>query len=257
MARPAADGAKIVLVTGAARRIGRAVALGMARAGWDVCVHYHRSQAEADQLVGELCKLGVRAAAVCADLTDAAQVQGIIARCAQLLGAPHCLVNNASRFEYDSLTSLSTQSWDAHLDVNLRAPILLARDFARALPMERDGCIINMLDQKVFNLNPDFFSYTIAKIGLAGATRMLALALAPRIRVCAVAPGLTLLSGDQNQENFDKAHLATPLGRAGDMDDIVATVLYLVSTGSLTGETISVDGGQRLVPMERDVMFKF
>ena len=139
---------------------------------------------------------------------------------------------------------------------NLRAPILLARDFAKRLPAGAEGNIINLLDQKIANLNPDFFSYTIAKVGLAAATHTMAMALAPRIRVNSVAPGLTLLSGDQTLDNFAQAHRMTPLGRAGKLDDIVAAVLFLLNAQSVTGQTIFIDGGQRLMPLDRDVMYK-
>jgi NAD(P)-dependent dehydrogenase (short-subunit alcohol dehydrogenase family) len=166
------------------------------------------------------------------------------------------LVNNASVFEFDEIRSLKLDNWDRMHAANLRAPILLARDFARFLPDGVNGNIINLLDQKIENLNPDFFSYTISKMGLAAATHSLAMALAPRIRVNAVAPGLTLVSGDQSEENFQQAHTMTPLGRAGDLDDIVASILFLLNTKSVTGQTIFVDGGQRLMPLDRDVMYK-
>jgi NAD(P)-dependent dehydrogenase (short-subunit alcohol dehydrogenase family) len=172
------------------------------------------------------------------------------------LGPVCCLVNNAALFEFDNIGSLETAGWDRHMNVNLRAPVMLARDFARQLPDGLTGCIVNMLDQKVFNLNPDFLSYTIAKIGLEGATRVLALALAPRIRVCGIAPGITLTSGEQSSENFSRAHSQAPLGRSSDTDDVVNAVKYVVNAKALTGTTIQVDGGQHLWPMRRDVQFE-
>ena len=165
-------------------------------------------------------------------------------------------MNNASVFEFDEINSLKTVEWDSMHAANLRAPILLSRDFSRLLPDGVEGNIINLLDQKIANLNPDFFSYTISKAGLEAATHTLAMALAPRIRVNAVAPGLTLVSGDQTPENFTQAHRMTPLGRAGKLDDIVAAVLFLLNTQSVTGQTIFIDGGQRLMPLDRDVMYK-
>lgn len=142
------------------------------------------------------------------------------------------------------------------MSVNLRAPLLLARDFATQLPEGLVGCIVNMLDQKVFNLNPDFLSYTIAKIGLEGATRVLAMALAPRVRVCGIAPGITLVSGEQSKQGFERAHRFAPLGRSSDMEDVVNAVRFVVNAKSLTGETIVVDGGQHLWPRSRDVQFE-
>jgi NAD(P)-dependent dehydrogenase (short-subunit alcohol dehydrogenase family) len=246
----------IALVTGAAKRIGRAIAHGLASAGWDVAIHFHRSVADAEMLKKEITELGRRAVTLQADLAQAAEVEGLIQRCADQLGAPTCLVNNASVFHFDEIGSVVSQKWDAMQATNLRAPIILARDFAKHLPANTEGNIINLLDQKIANLNPDFFSYTIGKVGLAAATHMMAMALAPRIRVNAIAPGLTLVSGDQTPENFAAAHRMTPLGRAGNADDIVAAVLFLVQTKSVTGQTIFIDGGQRLMPLDRDVMYK-
>ena len=246
----------IALVTGAAKRIGRAIAHGLARAGWDVAIHYHRSEGEAEALRGEITALGRRATTLRADLANVTEVETLIQRCADQLGTPTCLVNNASMFIFDEISSVTTAQWDAMHAANLRAPIILSRDFARHLPPGVEVNIINLLDQKIANLNPDFFSYTISKVGLDAATHTLAMALAPRIRVNAVAPGLTLVSGDQTPENFTQAHRMTPLGRAGDLDDIVASVLFLLRTKSITGQTIFVDGGQRLMPLDRDVMYK-
>lgn len=246
----------MALVTGAGRRLGRAIALGLADDGWDVAIHFQRSRDEAASLAEEITGRGVRAAAIGCDLEDADQVSGLLGECGRSLGPVSCLINNAALFEFDDVASLETGKWDRHLDVNLRAPVMLARDFARQLPEGSTGCIVNMLDQKVFNLNPDFLSYTIAKVGLEGATRVLALALAPRIRVCGVAPGITLTSGEQSAENFSRAHSQAPLGRSSDTDDVVSAVKYVVNAKALTGTTIQVDGGQHLWPMRRDVQFE-
>ncbi|MEO5861636.1 MAG: SDR family oxidoreductase [Burkholderiales bacterium] len=246
----------IALVTGAAKRIGRAIAHGLATAGWDVAIHFHRSVADAESLQNEIVALGRRAITLQADLAQALEIEDLIERCADRIGAPTCLVNNASIFTFDEIDSLTIDNWDAMQATNLRAPIMLARDFARFLPAGAEGNIINLLDQKIANLNPDFFSYTIAKVGLEAATHTMAMALAPRIRVNAVAPGLTLESGGQTTENFVQAHRMTPLGRAGKLNDIVAAVLFLLETKSVTGQTIFIDGGQRLMPLDRDVMYK-
>jgi len=247
---------QVALVTGAGRRLGRAIALGLADDGWDVAIHFQHSRDEAASLAEEITARGVRAAAIGCDLADADQVSGLMGECGRSLGPVSCLINNAALFEFDDIGSLETGNWDRHMDVNLRAPVMLARDFARQLPDGSTGCIVNMLDQKVFNLNPDFLSYTIAKVGLEGATRVLALALAPHIRVCGIAPGITLTSGEQSPENFSRAHSQAPLGRSSDTDDVVNAVKYVVNAKALTGTTIQVDGGQHLWPMRRDVQFE-
>lgn len=247
---------RVALVTGAGRRIGRAISLGLAADGWNLALHFHRSQTEADALAAEISALGVQAVPVSCDLGNADQVSGLIADCERRLGTPTCLVNNAALFEYDDLASLEPVKWRRHLDVNLLAPLLLAKAFAAGIPDGATGCIVNLLDQKVFNLNPDFLSYTIAKIGLEGATRVLAMALAPKVRVCGVAPGITLVSGAQTEDGFARAHRLAPLGRSSDVDDIADAVRFVVSAGALTGTTIVVDGGQHLWPSRRDVQFE-
>lgn len=249
-------GKKRALVTGAGRRLGRAIALGLAVDGWDIAVHYHRSRGEAEALVQEISGLGRQAVPVACDLADAAAVGRLVAQCNDRLGSLSCLVNSAALFEHDTLETLETARWESHMNVNLRAPVLLSRDFARQVPDGTTGCIVNLLDQKVFNLNPDFLSYTVAKIGLEGATRVLAMALAPRVRVCGVAPGITLISGEQSAEGFEKAHRMAPLGRSSDVEDVVGAVRYAVGARSLTGTTLVVDGGQHLWGSRRDVQFE-
>jgi NAD(P)-dependent dehydrogenase (short-subunit alcohol dehydrogenase family) len=247
---------RVALVTGAGKRIGRAISLALAADGWHLALHFHRSQAETDALAAEIRALGVQAVTIRCDLGNADQVSGLIAECESRLGTPTCLVNNAAVFEYDDLASLDAQTWRRHLDVNLLAPLLLAKAFAARIPEGGTGCIVNLLDQKVFNLNPDFLSYTIAKIGLEGATRVLAMALAPKVRVCGVAPGITLVSGEQTADGFARAHRMAPLGRSSDPEDIAGAVRFVVNAGAVTGTTIVVDGGQHLWPSRRDVQFE-
>lgn len=244
------------LVTGAARRIGRALALALGEDGWDVAVHYHRSRDDAESVVRELRGQGVHAMAIECDLTDARAAAALVPDAARKLGPLSLLINNASCFEYDHLDGFDAACWDRHEGVNLRAPLLLAQAFARQLPADTPGCIVNMLDQKVFNLNPDFLSYTVTKIALEGATRLLALSLAPRIRVCGIAPGITLHSARQSEENFERAHRMAPLGRSSEVADIVQALRYVVGAAALTGTTITVDGGQHLWPLKRDVQFE-
>ena len=247
---------RVALVTGAGKRIGRAISLGLAAEGWDLALHFHHSQAETDALAAEISALGVKAAAVRCDLGSADQVSDLIAECERALGMVTCLVNNAALFEYDDLASLDADKWQRHMDVNLRAPLLLAKSFAARIPDGATGCIVNLLDQKVFNLNPDFLSYTIAKIGLEGATRVLAMALAPKVRVCGVAPGITLVSAEQTVNGFAQAHRIAPLGRSSNVEDIADAVRFVVNARALTGTTIVVDGGQHLWPSRRDVQFE-
>jgi NAD(P)-dependent dehydrogenase (short-subunit alcohol dehydrogenase family) len=246
--------AKVALVTGAAKRIGRVIALALARQGWDIAVHYHRSEPEALATVREIEALGRRALAVQCDLADLDSVPGLLQRAAAL-GPVDCVVNNASLFEHDVAATFSSRLLDAHMHTNLAAPLLLAQALHAATPDGAQAVVINLLDQKLFNLNPDFLSYTLSKAALHTATTMLAQALAPKLRVVGVAPGLTMLSGDQSESGFTHAHGATPLGRSSTPDDIAAAVCYVAGAAAVTGATLVVDGGQHLIPLPRDVMF--
>jgi NAD(P)-dependent dehydrogenase (short-subunit alcohol dehydrogenase family) len=253
--------ARVVLITGAARRIGRALAVGFAARGWDVAVHYGASRSEADELIAEIEALGRRAVALHADLADEAQVAQLVPDCTATLGRPVCVVNNASRFDEDTARDVRYDKLLHMMSVNVGAPLVLARmlhdatpDLAREDETQR-SVVINVLDQKLYNMNPDYLSYTLSKAALEAATVALAQALAPKLRVVGLAPGLTLQSAEQTLESFAAAHRMTPLGRASRPEDVVAAALYLADAAGVTGTTLVVDGGQHLVPLPRDVMF--
>lgn len=246
---------RAALVTGAAQRIGRSIAQGLAADGWHVVVHYNRSSAAADETVSEIVRAGGQATALPADLGDPQACRDLVRDASALTGGLTCLVNNASLFVEDRIDDVSAAGFDDILAVNLRAPVLLSQAFAAQLPEGQDGVIVNILDQKLANTNPDFLSYSLSKYGLAGLTDMLAMALGPAIRVCGVAPGLSLPSGDQSESQFASVHQRTPLDRGSTPQDVSDAVRYLVGARAVTGETILVDGGQHLVRSERDVMF--
>jgi NAD(P)-dependent dehydrogenase (short-subunit alcohol dehydrogenase family) len=256
-----AGSARVVLVTGGARRIGRALALGFAARGWDVAVHYGESRDEADEVVAQIESLGRRALALHADLAVEAQVAGLVPACVAALGRVSCVVNNASRFDEDTARDVGYERLLHLTAVNLGAPLVLARTLHDATPdaaahdETQRAVVINVLDQKLYNMNPDYLSYTLTKAALQNATVALAQALAPKVRVVGLAPGLTLQSAEQTQEGFATAHRVTPLGRASLPDDLVDAALYLAGAAGVTGTTLVVDGGQHLVPLPRDVMF--
>jgi NAD(P)-dependent dehydrogenase (short-subunit alcohol dehydrogenase family) len=245
----------VALVTGAAKRIGRTVALALARDGWDVGVHYGASRDDALETVRAIEGLGRRAVALPCDLADEASVRRLVADCSGALGRVTCLVNNASLFAEDSIDNVSTESLQRHIQVNVAAPLLLAQALHAALPDDDRGVVINLLDQKLYNPNPDYLSYTLSKAALHEATTLLAQALAPKLRVVGVAPGITLTSGEQTAAGFAKAHTKTPLGRSSTPEDVAAAVVYLARAQAVTGTTLLVDGGQHLLPSPRDVMF--
>jgi NAD(P)-dependent dehydrogenase (short-subunit alcohol dehydrogenase family) len=244
-----------VLITGGARRVGAAIARSLAADGWNVIVHYSRSELDATRLADEIRAAGGACALLRADLKDRSAVETLMERAVAINGAVDCLINNASTFYYDDISSVSWESLHDHLASNLIAPVFLCRDFVHLFDGRSDGCIINILDQKVTNLNPDFLSYTIGKIGLAGLTSTLAMALAGRIRVCGVAPGLALISGNQTEASFEKAWRAPPLGRSTTPDEIAGCVRYILASPAMTGNTIFLDGGEGLSGRARDVAF--
>jgi NAD(P)-dependent dehydrogenase (short-subunit alcohol dehydrogenase family) len=244
----------VVLVTGGAKRIGRAIALRLAGEGYAVAIHCRRSRGDAEDAKAAIERGGGRAAVVAADLADMGDASALIGQASAALGAVTLLVNNASLFEPDEVRTLDAALWDQHFAVNLRAPAVLARDFARQLPEGRDGAIVNIVDQRVWKLNPRFFSYTLSKAALLTATRTMAQALAPRIRVNAVGPGPTLTSSRQSAEDFARQGEALPLREHPKPEDIAEAVAFLARARSVTGQMLAVDGGQHLAWETPDVL---
>lgn len=240
------------LITGAARRIGRALALCAAHSGYDVAIHHRNALADAETLAAEIAALGRRTVILQAELAEPG-VERLIAD-AGALGPVTLLINNASLFDDDRLESLTPDSWDAHLNANLRAPVLLTQAFAAALPADQNGLVVNMLDQRVKRPNPQFFSYTISKTALWTATRMAAQALAPRIRVNGIGPGPTLASSHQSAADFAAEAAAIPLQRASTPSDIADALRYLIDAKAVTGQMIAVDGGQHLAWRTPDII---
>jgi NAD(P)-dependent dehydrogenase (short-subunit alcohol dehydrogenase family) len=243
----------IALVTGGAKRIGGALSRALAVRGFRVAIHCNSSRAQADALAAELAGAGLPAPFVVqADLADQGVADTVFA---QLPRPPQILVNNASLFEADQLGALDLALWHRHMAVNLLAPLLLTQAFAARLPQGQTGLVVNLSDAKLASPNPDFFSYTISKMGLAGVTELAARKLAPAIRVNAIAPAVTLVSGPQSRDNFEQAHVLNALGRGVDVADLVRALLYLVETPTVTGQTLVVDGGQRFLALPRDVAY--
>ena len=240
------SGGPVALVTGAGRRIGAAIARDLAQHGWAVAIHYRGSRRDAEALVSDIEAAGGRAVALSCDLAREAEVETLIPRAVEALGPVTCLVNNASSFEMDKIDTVTRESWDRHIETGLRAPLVLSQAFARQLPDGVDGNIVNMLDQRVWKLTPYFLSYTVAKTGLWTLTQTLALALAPWIRVNGIGPGPTLPSERQSDEQFRLQQAAVPLKRGPALDEIAATVRYILATPSLTGQMIALDGGEHL-----------
>lgn len=250
---------KAALVTGGARRIGRAISLALHRAGYAVAIQANRSLAEAETLRDEITRDGGRAAVVRADLAQQAGVVGLVAAAAQAIGPLTLLVNNAAMFEPDAIGALDAARFDRQFAVNLRAPLFLSEAFAaqaQDLSGEPDASIVNILDQRVFKLTPHFVSYTLTKSALHSATRMLAQALAPKVRVNAVAPGPTMASARQAAEDFARQTAAVPLGHGPTAEEVAEAVVYLASAHSVTGATLVIDGGQHLAWQTPDAITK-
>ncbi|KQO25223.1 SDR family oxidoreductase [Acidovorax sp. Leaf78] len=250
---------RTVLVTGAAKRLGRAIALALAEGGWQVAVHYRTSEQDAIETVAACARLAGGSTHFDADFDDEAAVRGLLPRVVAHFGSVDAVVNSASLFEHDNAQTFGFAALEKHLRSNTAAPVLLAQalhahlaDRAAAGEADAQGAVVNLLDQKLWNQNPDFVSYTLSKAALEAAGTMLALALAPRVRVVGVAPGLTLTSHMLEEQKFQQLHALSPLGRSSTAEDVAATVKFALENRSITGTTLLVDGGQHLMKFERD-----
>ena len=252
---PAATASPVVLVTGAARRLGLATALELARAGWSVALHHHRSAA--DEALAAIGATGAKAEAFAADLGDEAACRALVPAVIRHFGRLDAVVNNASIFRYDDAASFSYAAMDAHWRANTAPAIVLAQALhVHLIGRGACGCVVNILDQKLWNPNPDYLSYTLSKAALEAATQLLARALAPALRVCGVAPGVTLpTEGTMSDELFQATHTMTPLQRSSTSGDIARAVRFMIESPAVTGTTLLVDGGQHLQPQPRDVAF--
>lgn len=247
---------KTALVTGAAKRLGRAIALDLARHGWNVAIHYHNSEKEARATEADAKSAGVKVALFKADLSREEETAALIAVAAKELGPLTALVNNASIFENDQWYSADRASWDKHMEINLRAPFVLSQEFARQVPRGEGGTIVNIIDQRMLKPTPQFMSYSLSKAGLHWLNTTLAQALAPRVRVNAVGPGPTMKNERQSPADFEQQRKATLLGDGADPADICGAVRYLLEARAVTGQMIAVDGGQHLAWQTPDVRVK-
>ena len=246
----------VVLVTGAAKRVGRSIALDLAAHGFDVALHYRSNEAEAQRTVAELRALGAQTHAFQADLADEPACRALVPAVIAHFKRLDAVVNNASTFEYDNPASFGMAAMELHFRANTAPAVLLAQALhAHLQGCAEIGCVVNLLDQKLWNPNPDYFSYTLSKAALQAATVMLAQALAPQVRVCGVAPGVTLVSGPMSEAQFEAAHKLTPLQRSSTPEDIARSVRFLIESPAITGTTLLVDGGQHLTGQPRDVLY--
>ena len=244
------------LVTGGAKRIGAAICLHLAEKGYSVAVHHNSSSKAAEDLVEAIKGLGVNACTVKGDLSNPEEFTQIISEASSQIGPILHLVNNASKFVHDDLDNFDDESWNAHMDINTKAPLMLTRELLQNLPANEVGSVVNILDQKIASPNPDHISYTASRFALLGITEALARGLAPKLRINAVAPGHTLASPDQSEEGFNQAQSESPLGYGPSPEDIAQAVIFLIEGKSITGQVIFVDAGERFLSRNRDVVFE-
>jgi NAD(P)-dependent dehydrogenase (short-subunit alcohol dehydrogenase family) len=245
---------KAILITGAAKRLGRAIALNLAEAGWNIGLHYHGSAVDAERTAAEIRAKGGACESFAADFRKESETESLVGRVREKMGPLTGLINSASLFEKDEWQTASRQSWDAHLETNLRAPFVLAQNFARQLPANAKGAIVNIIDQRVLKPTPQFLSYSLSKAGLFWLTTTLAQGMGPNIRVNAVAPGPTLKNARQSEQDFARQREATIMKQGAEPADICAAVRYLLEAEAVTGQMIAVDGGQHLIWQTPDVM---
>jgi len=246
---------RAALITGSGRRIGAAIATALADTGWFVYLHCHTSSESAIELLNAIQNRGGDGKVIFSDLSAPDCVDQITKQLEIGVSPLELLVNNAAMFEYDNISNIDSKSIDEHFYVNVRAPVLISRYFFEQTSPQGGGCIINILDNKIFSINPDYLSYTISKVALQGATNALAMAMAPKVRVNGIAPGITLESDSQGADSFKRGQTMSPLGKVSSIEDIVKGVLFILDTESLNGHVITIDGGQNLQRLERDVAF--
>jgi len=244
---------KNVLVTGAAKRLGRAIALDLAAQGWNIAIHYNGSEEDADSAAQAVRAFGAEAAILQCDLSQEAETATLVGRAVKELGPLTALINSASLFENDDWQTATRKTWDEHIEINLRAPLLLSQLFGKQLPEDAKGNIINIVDQRVLKPTPQFLSYSLSKAGLHWLTTTLAQGMGPRIRVNAVGPGPTLKNPRQSDADFNRQRDATILGHGAEPADICAAVRYLLEAEAVTGQMLAVDGGQHLIWQTPDV----
>ena len=249
------SGNKSAIVTGGAKRIGGEIAKALGKRGWFVYLHFNSSITAAKTILDEIENGGGKGKLIRGDLSSPSCGEHLIDQIDADAPPVKLLINNAARFEYDDVSNITSGSLDKHFFVNVRGPVLLSKAFFESLEDGHKGCIINILDNKVFSINPDFLSYTISKVALHGTTEAFAMAMAPRVRVNGIAPGITLESGGQGQASFEKGQKMSPIGKVSSVEDIIKAVFFILETESLNGHVITIDGGQRLQKLDRDVAF--
>jgi len=246
----------VVLVTGGSKRIGREICIRLSRNGYNVIIHYRNSSKEAEETARVINSDGGNAIVCQADLSEISSAKNLISKAIEEFGYIDAIVNNASVFLHDDISTVSSNSWDKHMQINAKVPLMLIKEMYGSLDEGRQGNVVNILDQKLHNPNPDYLSYTTSKYAMLGLTDTLARSLAPKVRVNAVSPGHTLASDLQTNEGFQRAQSSSPLGYGPDPEDIADAVCYLMGAKSVTGQVIYVDSGERFLSRTRDVVFE-